>query len=36
MARPISPVNTVKIQDIGKGTNSVANDLEAVLRKIEA
>jgi hypothetical protein len=29
-------VNTIEIQDTGKGTKSVADDLEAVLRKIEA
>jgi hypothetical protein len=27
-------LNTVKIQDIGKGEKSVADDLEAVLKKI--
>ena len=29
-------VKTIKIQDTGKGLKSVADDLEAVLRKIEA
>lgn len=29
-------VNSVKIQDTGKDAKSVAEDLEAVLRKIEA
>ena len=28
-------VKTIKIRDTGKGTKSVADDLEAVLRKIE-
>ena len=28
-------MKAVKIQDTGKGTKSVADDLEAVLRKIE-
>ena len=28
-------VKTIKIEDTGKGTKSVADDLEAVLRKIE-
>jgi hypothetical protein len=28
-------VNTIEIQDTGKGTKSLAADLEAVLRKIE-
>jgi hypothetical protein len=28
-------VKTIKIQDTGKGAKSVAEDLEAVLRKIE-
>jgi hypothetical protein len=28
-------VKTIKIQDTGKGTKSLADDLEAVLRKIE-
>lgn len=28
-------VNTIKIKDTGKGAKSVADDLEAVLRKIE-
>lgn len=29
-------VNTIKIQDTGKGAKSAADDLEAVLRKIES
>jgi hypothetical protein len=28
-------VNAIKIQDTGKGAKSVADDLEAILRKIE-
>jgi hypothetical protein len=28
-------IKTIKIQDTGKGVKSVAEDLEAVLRKIE-
>jgi hypothetical protein len=28
-------VETIKIRDAGKGTKAVADDLEAVLRKIE-